>query len=195
MLLVANFFIQTYVLPKNYQSDIQVVLSSTKEENESYDGLRYTIQMVSTYSSIIQSSKVEKQALAKVNLTSLNDYKVTVETAENSLILLMRVTGKRPENVQKIVQSLQKESAIELKKVFPNTQVTMLEEATQPKTDSRLLNYILVFILSELLAVFVIVILSTSNPKLDNASVLDGTGIFILGQLPMLTKKERKKIQ
>lgn len=194
-------FFSTYLVfnvltPPTYISSFQVLFNATNNKVDSLqlDSYKTNIQLMSTVSSIIKSSKVMeevKKELVIEDSAKEASKKVNVKSDTNSLVLNVDFSSDNSKEVELVSYWLLKIIQTEIPETFRNSTITVLEQPNAAKKVSLLPNYVLSFFIGMFIFSTFVIVKSTFDTRIRTPEQVKGLGIIYLGDIPKVKNRRR----
>ncbi|PEX06317.1 hypothetical protein COD78_28355 [Bacillus cereus] len=181
------YVVHKTILPPKYVAETQLIISTQKGNTEvqNFDNLRSSMQLVETFSSILQSSKVMEEVNSQLNIKK-NLNTVTVIKDEKSLITNLKITGKDKKQVVEVANTVAIKSKEKFMQLFEGMKVEVLSNAEDSKQNSITPQLILgafAGVISSFMLVFSILFFSTHITKEEHIKEMDN---IVLGDVPLM---------
>lgn len=193
--LASVYTYSNYVAKPEYTSSFQILLNAeqTDAQAKSSEGVRNNIQLINTFTSVLQSGKIMDLVKEKVKTDDSSaqlsaDTKIT--SNENSLVLTINYTGTDSEKVSEISGAMQSVVSKEIPSIFKGTTVTVLEKSSTPTTPSNNSMYILAIMVGCLLSATLLFVLCSMDTTVQNMEQLETIGLPFLGDIPKFKSSE-----
>ncbi|MGH0590361.1 YveK family protein [Bacillus mycoides] len=185
------FVINKIILPPKYETTTQLIISMQKGDTESqnFDNLRSSMQLVETFSSIVQSKKVMEEVNSQLHLKD-NSNKVTVITDEKSLIINVKVTGTDNKQVVDVANGVAMKAQETFMQLFEGMNINILAKAEDSQQLSIIFQLVLgafAGIMSSLMFVFSTLFFSSIITKEEQIKKME---YIVLGDVPLTNSKE-----
>ncbi|MFJ8119854.1 YveK family protein [Bacillus mycoides] len=186
------YVLNKVILPPKYETTTQLIISTQQMNNTErhfFDDLRSSMQLIDTFSSIVQSEKVMEEVKKQLHL-KITSNKVTVVTDEKSLIINVKVTGKNKKEVIDVANTVAITAQEKFKQLFNGININILSKSEEAKEISITFQLILgtiAGIMSSLVFVFTILFFSSIITKEEQVKQM---GYIVLGDVPLKKEKE-----
>ncbi|EJQ43723.1 hypothetical protein IEQ_05051 [Bacillus cereus BAG6X1-2] len=185
------YVLNKVILPPKFETTTQVIVSMSKNNAEGYyfDNLRSSMQLVDTFSSIVQSKKVMDEVNKQLHLKNASN-KVTVITDEKSLIINVKVTGENKKEVVEVANVVAQNAQEKFNQLFEGMNIKVLSKAEEAKEISitfQLLLGTIAGIMSSFTYIFILLIFSSFITKEEQ---LKQMGYIVLGDVPLTKARE-----
>ncbi|MDD9148831.1 Wzz/FepE/Etk N-terminal domain-containing protein [Sporolactobacillus sp. CQH2019] len=196
----ATYFLMT---PK-YDASAQILVNQANENNASLyatNAVQTNVQLVNTYSVIINNPTVLNQVIDQLNLKmTTNQLKgmLTVDTAQNSQVFTLTAESKSPSLSVKIVNSVANAFKLQVQKVMNVDNVSILSQATvasskSPVSPKPAINLAIAFMVGLMVSVGLAFLLeyldNTIKTEEDIEKVL---GLPLLGTISEIKRHHEK---
>lgn len=190
IVLGSTYVYNSVVAKTNYVSDMKILINM-KNKNRSNvtqsDDLKTNIQLMNTYSEVITSSQMMKKVNEKLHLPQSQlkeiESNLNVTSDNNSLIIKIDYFDNDPELVTKVMRTLSKKIQGELPGLFPNIDVSILEEPSRPVNESTLVKYLLSVVVWAVLSLSYLLLITLRDQQIDSSEDLEKLGINYLGKV------------
>ena len=203
LLVMVTILFSTYLFfnvfsSPSYTSSFQVLFNSntTQGDTQQLEGYKTNIQLMSTVSSIIKSSKVMEEVKKKGEIDKSAkeiSKKVNVISEANSLVLNVEYTSGNSKDVGFISKNLLEIIQVEIPTTFANSTITVLEKPDVPKKISLIPNYIMSVFVGLFICITFIILKSAIDNRIGNPDQFKQLGIVYLGDI-LLVKDRRKNL-
>ncbi|MBC6308694.1 capsular biosynthesis protein [Listeria sp. FSL L7-1582] len=193
--LASVYTYSNYVAKPEYTSSFQILLNAeqTDAQAKSSEGVRNNIQLINTFTSVLQSGKIMDLVKEKVK-TDDSSSKLSADTKitsnENSLVLTINYTGTDSKKVSEISTAMLNVVSEEIPSIFKGTTVTVLEKSSAPTTPSNNSMYILAIMVGCLLSATLLFVLCSMDTTVQNMEQLENIGLPFLGDIPKFKSSE-----
>lgn len=193
--LASVYTYSNYVAKPEYTSSFQILLNAeqTDAQAKSSEGVRNNIQLINTFTSVLQSGKIMDLVKEKVK-TDDSSSKLSADTKitsnENSLVLTINYTGTDSKKVSEISTAMLNVVSEEIPSIFKGTTVTVLEKSSVPTTPSNNSMYILAIMVGCLLSATLLFVLCSMDTTVQNMEQLENIGLPFLGDIPKFKSSE-----
>ncbi|MBC6316034.1 YveK family protein [Listeria grandensis] len=184
-----------YIAKPQYTSSFQVLfnIEQTDTKTQTSDGVRNNIQLINTFTSVLQSGKIMDLVKDKVKTTDssstlASDTKIV--SNENSLVMTINYTNLDKDQVIKVSSAMVDVVSKEIPKIFKGTTVTVLEKASEPSAPSNNSTYILAVMVGLMLSCTLLFILCALDTTIQNKDQLESMGLPFLGDVPKFKSTE-----
>ncbi|MBO1198298.1 capsule biosynthesis protein CapA [Staphylococcus simiae] len=175
---VLSFLISQFIITPKYEATSQVIINQKKGNQDSLyknpNEVQTNIQLIKTYSDIINSNDIKAKALKKSNLNNSKENLngISISSEENSQIIKINVLHKNPKSAVKIANNIANLSKSEIKKVMGIDNLSILSNATneqvkKPASPNKILNTIIGLLLGLVIALLIIIIKFLLNNKIS----------------------------
>lgn len=135
--------VNLFVLPPSYTASSRLYIMNTTQ-SASYNGegavtasdLNSSLMLSKDYAEILKSDRVTKAAARRMGLLNLNDYAISVNTASDTRMIKIVVTGTDQKGVAKLANILTEEFTACVQQILHMDNVTVIDTATVPSAPS-----------------------------------------------------------
>ncbi|MES5896817.1 Wzz/FepE/Etk N-terminal domain-containing protein [Bacillus cereus group sp. RP43] len=185
------YLLNKEILPPKFETATQLIVSMPKSNVEGYyfDNVRSSMQLVDTFSSIVQSKKVMEEVNKQLHIKN-NSNKVTVITDEKSLIINVKVTGENNKEIIDVANAVAGNAQEKFKQLFEGMNIKVLSKSEEAKEISITFQLILgtiTGIMSSLIFIFTILFFSSIITKNEQIKQM---GYIVLGDVPLTNGRE-----
>ena len=176
-------------MPDTYLATTSLYVQSDSNSNLSTD-LTASQLVANDVTSLLNSSRVQKQVAEELGLKDLSDYDISVESTTTSRIIELGVSGTDPKQAAAIANALAEGTAEVSSEVMGVDAVNIVAPAvvpTSPSGPSRML-YIAVAAMGGLfLAVAIVVVSDMMNTRVRSAEdVEELIDVPVIGRIPLV---------
>lgn len=184
-----------YIAKPEYTSSFQILLNAeqTDAQAKSTEGVRNNIQLINTFTSVLQSGKIMDLVKGKVKTDDSSaqlSAATKITSNENSLVLTINYTDRDSKKVSEISGAMLNVVSKEIPSIFKGTTVTVLEKSSAPTTPSNNSMYILAIMVGCLLSATLLFVLCSMDTTVQNVEQLDIIGLPFLGDIPKFKSSE-----
>ncbi|MCD9063416.1 MULTISPECIES: YveK family protein [Staphylococcus] len=200
-----SFVISQFIITPKYEATSQVIINQKKGNQDNIyknpNEVQTNIQLVKTYSDIINSNEIKSKALeeAKISNSKQNLNGISISSEENSQIIKINVLHKNPKVATKIANNIANLSKNEIKKVMGIDNLSILSNATNeqvktPSTPNKTLNTILGLLLGLVIALLIIIVKFLLNNKISTEKEVENLlSLPTIGKISDLGDKKNAK--
>ena len=178
--------VRLYVLVSSTASDKNYVSSSDTTASQ---------QLANDISELAKSSSVENAVAASLGLGDLDAYKITVTNSSTTRMVSVAVTGKDPQMVAKVAESLAKKTDERAKEIMEVEAVNIVDDAevaTSPSGPHRLQIIGIAALAGLFVAIAIIVLLDMLNTTVGRREDIERMfDVPVLGSMPELKAGKR----
>lgn len=182
------------VLPNVYTASVSMYVltttSSTTEQGISNSDLSASQMITNDVSTLIQSDRVENDTAKALQMTSLDDYDISVESSTTTRVLTLSVTGESAQSVAIVANRLAQTTDEVAREVMGIESVNVVDEAEEPSSPSgppRALYTAVAFLAGIFVAIAIIVVLDMVNTRVRNAEEAEELlGLPVIGRIPTI---------
>ena len=183
-------------LPNTYTASTDMyVYSQDSDDSESSSTTLSASQMVANdVATLITSERVTGDTAEALQMSSLNDYDISVTSDTSTRIITLSVTGQDAQSTAIIANELAENVAEVAQEVMGVQSVNVIDEAVTPDSPSgpnRVMYTAVAFLAGLFLAVAIVVIMDLLNTRVRGPEdVEELLGVPVIGRIP--TMKEGK---
>lgn len=183
------------LMPNEYTASTSMyVLYTRSDDSVSADSTSLsTSQMIANdVARLFTSDRIRRETLEATGLSSLSDYRISVESSTNTRVITLRVTGPDPQSAAAVANTMADKVSDIAREVMGVDAVNVLDTAQVPQYPSgpRRVMYVIVSGLAGLFAAIAIVVLidmlDTRVRKGDEIAGL--LGVPVIGRFPEARK-------
>lgn len=188
------YTIDTKVIPAKYiaSNQLLIVANNNNKNGQTYDDLRTSIQLVGTFSTLIQSKSMKDLAIKKLNKDTFDD-KVKVITDEKSLIVTVEIIGEDKNEVVNVANTMGEVIVKEFPKYFPLMKVQVMEKSSEALKESNSFRLLLSFISGCMISIIFVFSVVLLNVYITREEQLNDLGLTVLGSTPLIKVKKRRR--
>lgn len=139
---------------------------------------------------LITSDRVTKDTAAALQMNSLNDYDIAVQSETTTRVLTLSVTGQDAQSTAIIANELAKNVSAVAQEVMNVQSVNVIDEAATPESPSgpnRMMYTAVAFLAGLFLAVAIVVLMDVLNTRVRGAEdVEELLGVPVIGRIPAM---------
>lgn len=203
--VAAGAFTTYFIMAPKYDASTQILVNQANENNASLyatNAVQTNVQLVNTYSVIINNPTVLDQVIHQLNLKMTTDQlkkMLTVDTAQNSQVFTLTAESKSPSLSVKIVNSVAQAFKSQVQKVMNVDNVSILSEATIassniPVSPKPAINLAIAFVVGLMVSIGLAFLLeyldNTVKTEEDIEKVL---GLPVLGSISEIKRHHEKE--
>lgn len=184
------------LMANEYTSSVSLYVLTTSDQTSSVITSSDTTasqQLANDIAALAESNRVVNDTAKALNMTDLDDYQISVDSATTNRIITLNVTGDSAEAVAVIADELAENLASTAVEVMEVRAVNIIDEAQVPEDPSgpNRIMYTLVAILAGLfLAVAWIVFIDMIDTTVKSEDeIQDLLGLSVLGNMPTVKGK------
>jgi len=188
------------VLPNTYTANVSMyVLTQTSDQtgsNLSNSGLSNndlaaSQMLASDVATLIKSDRVISDTEKALNMSSLADYSISVESAATTRLLTLSVTGKSAQSVAIIANKLAETTDDVAREVMEVKSINVIDTATEPGSPSgppRAMYTAVAFLAGIFVAIALIVLMDALNTRVRTPEEIEELlDLPIIGRVPEIT--------
>ncbi len=183
---------QNYIHNREYQANTSLLINVEQKDNNLYtqDGIRNSIQLITTYSSVLKSSKIMDLVSAEEKIGGKNSKmlanQLAISSDQNSLVFHVSYTDQNKKQAERVSQAYVETVEQEIPKLFKGSTVIVLEQPTvQLVTQDLSMNLIALFVSLLLVAIF-IMLMAFSDRTIKTKEQIMNLNITYLGDVPIM---------
>ena len=139
---------------------------------------------------LITSDRVTKDTAAALQMNSLDDYDIAVNSETTTRVLTLSVTGQDAQSTAIIANELAKNVSAVAQEVMNVQSVNVIDEAATPESPSgpnRMMYTAVAFLAGLFLAVAIVVLMDVLNTRVRGAEdVEELLGVPVIGRIPAM---------
>lgn len=139
---------------------------------------------------LITSDRVTKDTAAALQMNSLDDYDIAVNSETTTRVLTLSVTGQDAQSTAIIANELAKNVSAVAQEVMSVQSVNVIDEAATPESPSgpnRMMYTAVAFLTGLFLAVVIVVLMDVLNTRVRGAEdVEELLGVPVIGRIPLM---------
>lgn len=200
-----SFVISQFVITPQYEATSKVIINQKKDQQENlYDNpneVQTNIQLIKTYSEIIDSNEIKSKAIKQANVNEYNEVEkgISITSEENSQIIKINVINKDPKIAVNLANTIAELSKVKIKKVMGIDNLSILSKATNnqvtsPSLPNKPLNIVIGLFIGLVLSLLIIFIRYLMNNKIKTEKeVEDLLSLPTIGKINDLGGKKNEK--
>lgn len=200
-----SFVISQFVITPQYEATSKVIINQKKDQQENlYDNpneVQTNIQLIKTYSEIIDSNEIKSKAIKQANVNENNEVEkgISITSEENSQIIKINVINKDPKIAVNLANTIAELSKVKIKKVMGIDNLSILSKATNnqvtsPSLPNKPLNIVIGLFIGLVLSLLIIFIRYLMNNKIKTEKeVEDLLSLPTIGKINDLGGKKNEK--
>ncbi|MEX6258074.1 MULTISPECIES: YveK family protein [Staphylococcus] len=200
-----SFVISQFVITPQYEATSKVIINQNKDQQENlYDNpneVQTNIQLIKTYSEIIDSNEIKSKAIKQANVNENNEVEkgISITSEENSQIIKINVINKDPKIAVNLANTIAELSKVKIKKVMGIDNLSILSKATNnqvtsPSLPNKPLNIVIGLFIGLVLSLLIIFIRYLMNNKIKTEKeVEDLLSLPTIGKINDLGGKKNEK--
>ena len=179
-------------LPNTYTASTDVYVYSQDSDNgESTSTTLSASQMVANdVATLITSERVKGDTAEALQMSSLDDYNISVTSDTSTRIITISVSGQDAQSTAIIANELASNVSEVAQEVMGVQSVNVIDEATTPDDPSgpnRVMYTAVAFLAGLFLAVAIVVLMDLLNTRVRGAEdVEELLGVPVIGRIPMM---------
>lgn len=183
---------QNYIHNNEYQAETSLLINVEQKDNNLYtqEGVRNSIQLITTYSSVLKSSKImdlvsgEEEIGGKSSKTLAN--RLTISSDQNSLVFHIAYTDQNQKQAERVSQSYVKVVEKEIPRLFKGSTVIILEKPSVHLVTQGLSMTLIAFFVSILLSAIFIMLVTFMDKTIKTQEQIMNLKITYLGDVPVM---------
>lgn len=190
---IAMGLVSFLFMPNTYtaSTSMYVLVQSDSESASTMSTDLSASQMITNdVANLITSDRVTRDTATALQMNSLNDYDVAVESETTTRVLTLSVTGQDAQSTAIIANELAKNVSTVAQEVMNVQSVNVIDEAITPEAPSgpnRAMYTAVAFLAGLFLAVAIVVLMDVLNTKVRGAEdVEELLGVPVIGRIPAM---------
>ncbi|CAD5902907.1 YveK family protein [Carnobacterium maltaromaticum] len=182
------YIIEKKMIPPSYTASTQLLLvAKDSEGGQSFDELRTSVQLIGTFSTIIQSNTTKQSVATKLGRTNLTE-DIQVETDQNSLIFTVYVTGNSSKKTIEVANTLGQVVTDTFPKLFGSITVHIVEVPVAATIKPITFQVTLAAIFGGMISILLVFILAFFNSIITSDAQVKNLGLDVIGTVPLMKK-------
>ncbi len=190
---IAMGLVSFLFMPNTYtaSTSMYVLVQSDSESASTMSTDLSASQMITNdVANLITSDRVTRDTATALQMNSLNDYDIAVESETTTRVLTLNVTGQDAQSTAIIANELAKNVSTVAQEVMNVQSVNVIDEAITPEAPSgpnRAMYTAVAFLAGLFLAVAIVVLMDVLNTKVRGAEdVEELLGVPVIGRIPAM---------
>lgn len=190
---IAMGLVSFLFLPNTYtaSTSMYVLVQSDNATGASMSTDLSASQMITNdVANLITSDRVTKDTATALQMKSLSDYDISVESQTTTRVLTLSVTGQDAQSTAIIANELAKNVSTVAQEVMSVQSVNVIDQAETPENPSgpkRVMYTAVAFLAGLFIAVAIIVLMDMLNTKVRGAQdVEELLGVPVIGRMPAM---------
>lgn len=190
---IAMGLVSFLFMPNTYtaSTSMYVLVQSDSETGSTISTDLSASQMITNdVANLITSDRVTKDTAAALQMNSLKDYKISVESETTTRVLTLSVTGEDAQSTAIIANELAKNVSTVAQEVMNVQSVNVIDQAETPDSPSgpkRLMYTAVAFLAGLFIAIAIVVLMDVLNTKVRGAEdVEELLGVPVIGRIPAM---------
>lgn len=189
---IAMGLVSFLFMPKTYtaSTSMYVLVQSDKESVSMSTDLSASQMITNDVANLITSDRVTRDTATALQMNSLNDYDIEVQSETTTRVLTLSVTGQDAQSTAIIANELAKNVSTVAQEVMNVQSVNVIDEAITPESPSgpnRMMYTAVAFLAGLFLAVAIVVLMDVLNTKVRGAEdVEELLGVPVIGRIPAM---------
>lgn len=190
---VAMGLVSFLFMPNTYtvSTSMYVLVQSDSESASTMSTDLSASQMITNdVANLITSDRVTRDTATALQMNSLNDYDIAVQSETTTRVLTLSVTGQDAQSTAIIANELAKNVSTVAQEVMNVQSVNVIDEAITPESPSgpnRMMYTAVAFLAGLFLAVAIVVLMDMLNTKVRGAEdVEELLGVPVIGRIPAM---------
>lgn len=194
VLAIATAGVSWGLLSNQYTATVSVYVLSSNDDSKSnttqYNELTASQLMANDIATLAASTTVKDRAADELGMSSLNGYKVAVESSTTTRVIDISVTAAQADAAAVVANQISKTLSTVAQDVMGVESVNVVDEATTPAAPSgppRAMYTAVAFLAGLFLAIAIVVVLDMVNTRVrtpEDAEEL--LGIPVIGRIPKI---------
>ena len=179
-------------MPNTYtaSTSVYVLTKSSTTGSISSTDLSASQMLTNDVAALVKSSRVQQKAAAEVGLTSLEDYKISVESSTTTRIITISVTSTSSTGAATVANQLANTADNIAQEIMDVQSINVIDEAkvpTSPSGPRRLMYVAVAFLVGLFLAIAIVVIEDMANTRVRSGEeAAELLGVPIIGRIPTI---------
>lgn len=182
LVLMLVYLLNQFFIPAKFSTNSQILVKFDQQASPNLEMLKASIQLIPTFSSVIQSKEIEDEVEQRLN-RPIHE-KLAVQTTEGSLLVTIALTGEDQTEVVRVADTYTEVIAQRFPKLFEGNEILVLQKAVPAVKASKLFHYILALCIGELAALSFVCYLLLSDPIIFDKLSIQEMGVTFLGEVP-----------
>lgn len=189
---IATGLVSFLFMPNTYtaSTSMYVLVQSDKESVSMSTDLSASQMITNDVANLITSDRVTRDTATALQMNSLNDYDIAVQSETTTRVLTLSVTGQDAQSTAIIANELAKNVSTVAQEVMNVQSVNVIDEAITPESPSgpnRMMYTAVAFLAGLFLAVAIVVLMDVLNTKVRGAEdVEELLGVPVIGRIPAM---------
>ncbi|WP_232057805.1 YveK family protein [Listeria sp. PSOL-1] len=188
---VSVWFYQSFIHVKEYRSEMSLLVNVEQKNDTAnlQEGTRNNIQLITTFSSVLKSSKITDLVSAKTKDSQKGKplaKNLTISSDQNSLVFRISYTDSSKERVDRISQGYLAVVEKEMPKLFKGSTVVALEKPETHLIKQGYIMNLIAFFVSLILAAVLILVLTIMDYTIKTKEQIIKLGVTCLGDIPLI---------
>ena len=174
--------VSMYVLTKASTSDEQGTVSNSD--------LAASQMLTSDVATIIKSDRVSADTAEALNMSSLDDYKISIDSSTTTRVITLSVVGPTPDSAAAVANQVAVTTDAIAQQVMNVESINVIDQASAPPSPSgppRLMYTAVAFLAGLFAAIAVVVVMDMANTRVRGAEEASQLleGMPIIGRIPI----------
>ena len=182
------------LLPNVYTANVSMYVltttSSSAEEGISSSDLSASQMVTNDVATLIESDRVKQDTAEALQMPTLSDYEISVDSSTSTRVLTLSVTGESAQSVAIVANRLAQTTDEVAREVMGVEAVNVVDEAAEPASPSgppRALYTAVAFLAGLFVAIVIIVIVDLTNTRVRSAEEAEELlGLPVIGRIPTI---------
>ena len=189
---IAMGLVSFLFMPNTYtaSTSMYVLVQSDSESVSMSTELSASQMITNDVANLITSDRVTKDTAAALQMNSLDDYDIAVNSETTTRVLTLSVTGQDAQSTAIIANELAKNVSAVAQEVMNVQSVNVIDEAATPESPSgpnRMMYTAVAFLAGLFLAVAIVVLMDVLNTRVRGAEdVEELLGVPVIGRIPLM---------
>ncbi|WP_154836953.1 YveK family protein [Staphylococcus sp. Marseille-Q1834] len=174
-----SFVVSQFIITPKYQATSNVIINQKRANDDNLyknpNEIQTNIQLIKTYSEIINSEEIKNKALDEIDVKDKNSlYQgLSIDSVENSQIIKINVLSEHPKEAVAYANEVAKAAKEEIERVMGVDNLSILSKATSsqvksPKSPNILLNVVFGVIFGLVIALLIMFTKYLLNNKIKS---------------------------
>lgn len=180
-------------LPNTYTSSVSMyVLTRTSQSSSALTNTDLTASQMLTndVATLIKSDRIESDTASKLQMQSLDGYKIDVTSETTTRVITVSVTGKSAQTAAIVANGLAETTDSVAREVMDIQAINVIDkatEATSPSGPNRTMYTAVGFLAGLFLAIALVVLMDMTNTRVRNADELEELlDVPVIGRIPVI---------
>ncbi len=177
-------------LPNTYTSSTSLYVLVQSDDTTINNDLSASQMITNDVATLITSSRVTGDTAEALQMTSLSDYSISVDSETSTRVISLSVTGQDAQSTAIIANQLARIVSEVAQEVMDIEAINVIDEAATPESPSgpnRLMYTAVAFMGGLFLAVAIVVLMDALNTRVRGAEEAEELlGLPVIGRMPLM---------